>query len=212
MYSKQSRVNFCLPQPLIGPLQTKLDCQRQQTQPLNEHYRMRVVLKRDKKMANPTSESTAIASRVRRKIRAHRREVNQAIVKNNGDKTCSICIDEIDGVFDTVVTSCSHLFHEACFHEYKKQKAMAEIEEIHSLSLYDSDEAHWDVGKQMIKVLIGYDTGFACPNCRCKAPFIHKLAKRTAAKARAFQLGCVTLELSSTDVLDLATRRSTMPV
>ena len=196
---------------------------------------MKIVLKRDKKLANPpTFESTAAANRIRRKVRSHCREVQKAVVKNSGDKTCSICIEanvvhavqksfhaqvsgrltrtetqtfQIDDVFDTEVTSCGHLFHKSCFHEYKKQKAMVEIEKNHHAALYDSDEAHYEAGKAMVKVLVGYDSGFACPNCRCKAPLIHQLAKRTVVRARPYELGCVSLELSSTDVLALVTRR-----
>jgi len=166
---------------------------------------MKIILKRSAKLWNPT-ESNPVANRIRRKVRAHVREVKQAIVKNNGDTTCSICIDEIIDVLDTEVTACGHLFHKSCYHEYTKQRAMLDIESIHESTVYDCDQAHWEAGKAMIKVLIGHDTGFSCPNCRKRAPLIHHLAKRSVVRARAFQLGCVCLELSSNDVLDLATR------
>ena len=166
---------------------------------------MQIILKREGRLSPPAStESKHVANVIRRRIRAQCRAVQKVIVKNGQDLTCTICIEPIECMLDCEATTCGHIFHKACFELYRKEKVMSEIEAIRVSSVYETDEDHFAVSKSMIRVLVNYDTGFHCPTCRCAAPLVHVLARRSCRSARTYDLGGVNLQLTPSDVLDLA--------
>ena len=163
---------------------------------------MRVVLKKDRPLTRHAEGNSAIASRIRRKVRAHCREVGKAF-GNDGEHICSICIEPMKDMLDIESTACGHVFHKDCFHNFRKAKVMAAMEEVRCEAIDDDGLV---AGRKMAEILVAYDTGFSCPNCRCNNPLIHQLAKRTVRRERPYQLGGMRLQLSTTDVLALVTR------
>jgi len=159
---------------------------------------MRVVLKKDRPLTLHPGDNSAIASRIRRKVRAHCREVGKAF-GNDGEHTCSICIEPLEDMLDIESTACGHVFHKECFHNFRKAKVMTAMEQ------FRCEDDGLINGREMAELMVAYDTGFTCPNCRCKNPLIHQLAKRTVKRARPYELGGVRLELSTADVLAMVT-------
>jgi len=169
---------------------------------------MRVVLKKDRPLTLPLSGNSQVTSRIRRKVRAHCREVKKAFGDDDSAPTCSICIEPIEDVLDTEVTACGHVFHKDCLHSFRKAKVMDAMEAVRSEAVNDDNElqSRLITGRKMAEILVGYDAGFNCPNCRCSNPLIHQLAKRTVRRPRPYELGGMRLILSATDVLALVTR------
>jgi hypothetical protein len=85
---------------------------------------------------------------------------------------------------------------------------MDAMEAVRSEAVNDDNELQSMLinGRKMAEILVAYDAGFNCPNCRCRNPLIHQLAKRTTSRPRPYELGGMRLELSATDVLALVTR------
>ena len=150
---------------------------------------------------------TTVRQRIQRAVRKQRRAVSKVFgTETDGPNTvCSICQEPFDDEMDVEITACGHAFHSACSHEYRKNKVVDEMDSFRSQSLAAGLSKNTQ-SLGLAKILVRYDVGFDCPNCRCPTPLIHEMAKRTCAKPRQYCIGTMQVTLSPTDFLAFVTK------
>ena len=162
----------------------------------------------EKKMIRRAEKEHCNACGVARQARHRQREMAKALrtTPNESEKImCTICQDDIEDKSKAVVTLCGHVFHTKCTKAYRKSILVDGLKRIRGAYLSGSlDTSEAEVG--FTRLLIEYEIGKRCPNCRCVSPFLHHLALKTTFKNRCYNVHELRVQLSATDVLAFATR------
>jgi hypothetical protein len=154
--------------------------------------------------------STPASLKMARKCRYRQRELWKAFGDTAGptesvNNMCTICQDSIEDQLDAEVTACGHVFHSDCAEAYRRSQVADGLAHI-QVGREDGTITIKDANMEVARLMVEYEIGKNCPNCRCRSPFLHRLALRTANKSRCYKIHNLRVQLTATDVLAFATR------
>lgn len=154
--------------------------------------------------------ATPASLKMARKCRYHKRELSKAFGDTSGpnesvNNMCTICQDSIEDPLDAEVTACGHVFHSDCAEQYRRSQVADGLARV-QIGIEDGILTSKDANMEIARLMVEYEIGKNCPNCRCMSPFLHKLALRTANKSRCYKINNLRVQLTATDVLAFATR------
>ena len=170
------------------------------------------LLKRKRKVSvlDAPSAATAASLKMARKCRYRQRELSKAFkdtseTNESVNNICTICQDAIEDPLDAEVTACGHVFHYHCAEKYRKSQVVDGLARV-QIGMEDGILTSQAATMEIARLMVEYEIGKNCPNCRCRSPFLHMLALRTANRSRCYKINNLRVELTATDVLAFATR------